>query len=103
MGDLFSKEKQAWLDECRAAARRLLTTREEITVEDVLEICPRPTYIHRNTTGQIFNHKDFQFARFTKSRRHISKGRWIMRWKLDDSLFLTLRQIGRSKHVGMAR
>lgn len=97
MSDLFAKERQQWIDDCQATARKLLTHREEITVEDVLAECPRPKYIHRNTTGQVFKHPDFRMTGFTKSRRTISKGRWIMKWGFAEDRFpLTMHQVRRN-------
>ena len=97
MQDLFKTERETWLDDARAAARRLLTTRHEITIEDVLAICPRPTYVHRNVSGQLFKHDDFKASGFTKSTRSVSKGRWIMRWKLNQEAFpLTMTQVRRA-------
>jgi hypothetical protein len=101
--DMFAKERQAWIDQCRAMARRLLATREAITIEDVLQEFPRPKYIHRNTTGQIFKHEDFKASGFTKSRREVSKGRWIMTWKLaNPTVPASSRQLQRSRQVEAA-
>jgi len=91
MNDLFAKERQQWIDDCQAAARKLLMHREEITIEDVLVECPRPKYIHRNTTGRVFNHPDFRMIGFRKSRRAISKGRWVMCWTLDAEAFQRIK------------
>lgn len=83
MQDLFKTEREQWIDDARSAARRLLIYRDTITIEDVLAICPRPTYVHRNVSGQLFKHEDFKAKGFTKSRRAVSKGRWIMTWQLN--------------------
>lgn len=80
MQDLFRKSKQEWLDEARAAARRLLMSRYSITIEDVLEVCPRPTYLHRNTTGSVFNDNDFTPVSYAPSRRTVSHGRTVRTW-----------------------
>jgi len=103
MTDLFAKERQQWVEDCQATARRLLTYREEITIEDVLAECPRPKYIHRNTTGQVFKNSDFKMTGFTKSRRAVSKGRWIMKWAFaDDSFPLAMHQLRRSSMQELA-
>lgn len=81
MLDLFQKSREQWLEEARVAARKLLGLRDSVTIEDVLELCPRPTYLHRNTTGKVFN-EDFIPIGFAKSKRSISKGRWIRQWRL---------------------
>lgn len=83
MTDLFGKGREDWLEAARHEARKLLKTRYNITIEDVLEVCPKPTYLHRNTIGSVFNN-DFVPVGFAKSRRAVSKGRWIRQWKLKD-------------------
>ena len=81
MLDLFQKTREQWLQEARDAAHKLLTSRDWVTIEDVLEVCPKPTYIHRNTIGRVFN-DTFRHVGFTKSKRAVSKGRWIQQWRL---------------------
>jgi len=81
MNDLFNKGKEDWLEKARHTAKKLLAGRYSITIEDVLEICPRPDYLHRNTIGKVFN-DEFVPVGFEKSRRAISKGRWIRKWRL---------------------
>lgn len=79
--DMFGLTRQGWLEECRKTAKLLLRNQETITVEDVLTLVPRPEYIHRNSTGSIFNN-EFKAVGWTQSKRPISKGRYIMKWKL---------------------
>lgn len=90
--DLFKSEREEWVEECRQAARQLLSHRETVTIEDVTAVCTRPSYVHMNTAGQVFKHPDFQFAGFTKAKRTTAKGRWIMRWKLNDERALDIMQ-----------
>lgn len=59
MKDLFKKEREAWIENARVTARKLLDNKSLITIEDVLKECPRPPYLHRNTTGSIFRCDDF--------------------------------------------
>ncbi len=80
--DLFKKQKQAWLESARSTAKKLLRNRLSITVEDVLERCPRPSYIHRNTTGMIFHDKDFKAVGWMSSRRPAMNGRPVRVWRL---------------------
>lgn len=79
MQDLFGQSREAWLESARNQARKLLAEKPYITIEDVLENCPRPTYVHRNVTGNVFN-EEFKPVGFAKSRRTVSKGRWIRQW-----------------------
>lgn len=81
--DLFKKEREAWLESARLAAKELLEESPLITIEDVLKVCPRPEYIHRNTTGKVFNN-DFQPVGWRKSKRPIMNGRFVRIWRLKD-------------------
>lgn len=81
--DLFKKEREAWLESARLAAKELLEDKPLITIEDVLKVCPRPEYIHRNTTGKVFNN-DFQPVGWRKSKRPIMNGRFVRIWRLKD-------------------
>ena len=84
--DLFQQTKSEWLDEARATARRLLVGKTYITINDVLEHSPRPEYIHRNTTGQVFRHPDFKVYGFQKSVSPLARGRIICQWTLKEDL-----------------
>lgn len=96
--DLFKGERQAWLDSARATARKLLIMRPYITINDVLAECPRPTYVHRNTTGHVFRHSDFRVFGVTRSRAKLANRRLICQWKLnEDAMSLTMRQIRRAR------
>jgi len=81
--DLFKKEREAWLEEARVTAKKLLEDKSLITIEDVLKECPRPEYIHRNTTGKVFN-SDFKSVVWRKSERPIMNGRFVRVWRLGE-------------------
>lgn len=78
--DLFKQEKQAWLEDARSAARKLLENKPFITIEDVLEITPRPQYVHRNATGSVFKGEDFIATGWMPSKRLSMNGRHVRRW-----------------------
>ena len=80
--DMFSEQRQAWLDDARAAARKLLRRRYCITIEHVLEVCPLPEFLHRNTIGSVFKHDDFMPVGWVKSRRPVMNGRFVRSWRL---------------------
>lgn len=103
MNDLFARERQDWIEDCRSAARKLLTVRESVTIEDVLKICPRPKYIHKNVTGSVFKDTGFVMCGWTKAMKASSNGRWIMKWKLNEEpIPLTLRQRNRARQPEMS-
>jgi hypothetical protein len=98
----FAKERQEWINDCRETARKLLTVRASITVEDVLKICPRPRYIHKNVTGSVFRDPDFVMCGWTKATKSSSNGRWIMRWTLSCETLTSLREIRRARQPEMS-
>lgn len=79
--DMFGLTRQGWLLECRKTAKLLLRHMDSITVEDILVLVPRPEFIHRNSTGSIFDGQ-FKQVGWTQSKRPQSKGRYIMQWRL---------------------
>ncbi|MDB5422569.1 MAG: hypothetical protein JWR59_2516 [Brevundimonas sp.] len=82
--DLFSLNREQWLNGARKVAYQLLQTRLTITIEDVLELYPRPKYLHRNTTGSVFKDEWFQPVGYVLSKRVISHGRVIRLWSLSE-------------------
>lgn len=82
LNSLFVQGKESWLDNARHTARKIIANRGTCTIEDVLEQCPRPSYLHRNTTGQVFKSPEFVPVGFASSRRNISNGRAIRVWRL---------------------
>lgn len=85
MQDVFKAERQAWLDSARATARGLLLDMPLVTIEDVLKECPRPTFLHRNITGQVFKSPDFRCVGWRKSSRPLMNGRHVRLWRLADA------------------
>lgn len=80
MNNLFEESKTKWLDEARKAARILILDKGRCTIEDVLEACPRPSYLHRNTTGSVFQSDEFEPLGYTASKRRQSHGRVVRIW-----------------------
>lgn len=81
MIDLFKHSREGWLAECRKTAKLLLRNMDSITIEDVTRLVPRPTYLHRNATGSVFNH-DFIAIGFVPAQHAAAKGRYIRQWIL---------------------
>lgn len=84
MPDLFNQSREQWLEGARHTARQLLRRRRTITIEDVLEIFPRPKYLHRNTTGNVFRNEMFHPVGYTLAKKLTSHGRVIRLWTLSD-------------------
>lgn len=82
--DLFSNARTIWIEGARVVARKLLRKKRFITIEDILALHPRPKYIHRNTTGQIFKSNKFRAIGYTRAKKPSSHGRVIRMWELKD-------------------
>lgn len=95
--DLFKSEREAWIDECRAAARKLLCTRNRITMDDINVMCPRPQYVNKNAAGQVFKHPDFKVVGFTKSLKASRSGALICVWGLRNDMPFATRMIQRNR------
>lgn len=85
--DLFAAEKKDWVTKARRAAETIALENGTVNIDEVLSICPRPGYIHRNTTGKIFSNSVFRFSGVIKSKKVSSKGRLICVWTLDEALY----------------
>lgn len=78
----FSQTKQQWIEMAREAARELLGQGGTITIEEVLQRAPRPVWVHRNSTGSVFQHPDFVAVGYTVAKKPSSNGRVIRKWAL---------------------
>lgn len=85
--DLFAENRQDWLSKARHAAEKIALAAGKVDIEDVLAICPRPKYLHKNITGKVFAPDMFRVRGFKKSRRAISKGRIICEWELREAYY----------------
>lgn len=85
MQDLFSTTREQWLEGARHAARQLLRRKPNITIEDVLDIYPRPKYLHQNITGKVFQSEMFHPIGYTPAKKLSSHGRVIRKWSFSDA------------------
>ena len=81
--DLFKREREEWLNNARLTAIKLLSKRRTITIEDVLKVCERPDYVHRNVTGAVFQSSDFRPCGWSPSKRPFMNGRQVRVWCLN--------------------
>jgi hypothetical protein len=85
MQDMFHLTREAWLDNARSAARMLLLrSKSVITIEDVLKVVPRPSYLHPNITGRVFQTDMFVSVGFTLAKKYSSHSRVIRKWSLSE-------------------
>jgi hypothetical protein len=58
--DLLETHRPDYLERAREVARKLLETRDSVTVNDVRAVCPPPPEYDGRIMGAIFKHKDFE-------------------------------------------
>lgn len=84
---MFGVQAEEWLNKARHTAEKIAVENGKVDIEDVLEVCPRPRFLHRNITGKVFTKDVFRVVAFKKSRRAVSKGRMICVWGLKRELY----------------
>jgi hypothetical protein len=94
--DLLETHRPDYLSEARDAARKLLETRESITVNDVRAICPPPADVDPRVMGALFRCKDFEATgEFVTSARSTCHHRPIQKFTLS-SFYRVHRALGRA-------
>jgi hypothetical protein len=80
---VHERTKPDYLAAARDAARKLLETRESVTVNDIRAICPPPPGVDPRVMGAIFRHRDFEATgEFVLSSRSECNHRPIQRFRL---------------------
>ena len=80
---LLETHRPDYLSEARDAARKLLSERQSITINDVREVCPPPADIDPRVMGAVFRHRDFEATgEFVLSSRTTCHRRPIQRFAL---------------------
>ena len=51
------KNNEAWVERARSAAKSLALWKGSVSIDDVLEACPRPESVNPNATGAVFREK----------------------------------------------
>lgn len=69
-----------WLSQAQSIAKMLSAKFGEVTVDEVLKLCPRPTTVSPNATGSLFNGKGWQSLGFVPTSNVRGRGRMIRRW-----------------------
>ena len=79
---LLEEHRPDYLSLARDAARKLLSERDSITINDVRAVCPPPSDIDPRVMGAVFRHADFEAtgefvlsSRTTCHRRPIQKSK----------------------------
>lgn len=80
---LLETHRPDYLTLARDAARKLLSERPSITINDVREVCPPPADIDPRVMGAVFRHADFEATgEFVLSSRTTCHRRPIQRFAL---------------------
>lgn len=80
---LLETHRPDYLSEARDAARRLLSERPSITINDVRAVCPPPADIDPRVMGAVFRHADFEpTGEFVLSSRTTCHRRPIQKFRL---------------------
>ena len=80
---LLEEHRPDYLSLARDAARKLLSERDSITINDVRDICPPPSDIDPRVMGAVFRHADFEATgEFVLSSRNTCHRRPIQKFKL---------------------
>lgn len=85
--NLFQNTQKEWLEGAQKTAQNLLFSREHITIMDVLQAYPLPTYFKRNILGQVFKNDIFKPIGYTRSTVGNAHGHVIRLWSLSSDYF----------------
>lgn len=81
--ELLETHRPDYLSAARDAARKLLSERQSITINDVRDICPPPSDIDPRVMGAVFRHADFEATgEFVLSSRTTCHRRPIQKFRL---------------------
>lgn len=74
---------QAWLLKARDCAYVMAVMGREVSADDVLSWCPRPSDVHPNATGSIFRDKRFKLIGYRTSKKVSAHARRIGIYELN--------------------
>lgn len=75
-----------WVDMARSAAKAIAKERGSVSVDEVLEACPRPKHIHPNATGTIFREPCWAKVGYRPSATPSAHARVVGVYKLKGSM-----------------
>lgn len=73
-----------WLHKCRQHAQILIIMNGEVSSDQVLQWCPRPSDVHPNATGSIFRDKRFKIVGYKTSSKVSARARRIAIYQLNE-------------------
>lgn len=66
-----------WVAKARSIAEMLAAKSGNVTINDVLKICPRPEGVHPNAVGSVMRSKHLRLVSFTQSDKTSAHARRI--------------------------
>lgn len=79
--------QEEWLLEARQAAVRRLQSNYTMTLEDLLDICPKPAHLPISTIRKVFSADTFQPIGYSRSKRPGAQKRIIRVYTLQEAYF----------------
>lgn len=67
----------SWIAQAREFALLYAAKHGEVSADDVLKFCPRPSDVHKNSVGAIFRSKQLRLVGFKQSSKVSSHARRI--------------------------
>jgi hypothetical protein len=80
--DQLETNRRPYIEEARQTARKLLSTRPYITIDDVRAVLPPPEGVDPRVMGAVFKQDEFVSVGWTTSKRKVNHRRPIQRFKL---------------------
>ena len=77
------KNHSAWVDKARSTAKAIAAWRGSVSIDEVLEACPRPESVHPNATGSIFREKCWKRVGYTQSKSPAAHARVVGVYELN--------------------
>lgn len=76
------KNNEAWVEKARSTAKSLAIWKGCVSIDDVLEACPRPASVNPNATGAVFREKCWKKIGYTQSKNPSAHARVIGLYEL---------------------
>lgn len=68
--EFYSSGRLSWLTRARGLALQLGRFGDQITIDDVREVCPPPEFVDPRVMGAVFRNEDWVCIGYRKSKRN---------------------------------
>lgn len=79
---LFERKSPNWIDDARAAARKLGANGKVVTIDDVRGVLPPPEGTDPRVMGAVFSKREWECLGYRQSTRKECHGRPVAIWRL---------------------